>query len=616
MRLLPVARAGCIALLVGLSSGGDALAQITLVPDQSFSPDDSFIGNVGFAQTQERAQTFTVGFTGLLIEVQLRILQQQEGDLFFHLLPTQDGVPVEDLGLALASHVIPSGTVPGSVDVFFLDISASRVEVTEGQVLALVLGANTPEGGYSWFGQVSGTYDGGGAFERFVPSGTWTPSEGLSGEPVDLGFATLVAPPVYSHVTWPRDTAGCDDVGDLEACIVTGAAPGATIEIAADVVPAQSVRVDFPKSFTLRPAPGFTPVFQDLFSLTALGGDQDVSVVIEDLTFERASLRAQQGGAGTFEAIFRRNVLQGPDSSGSAIQVTSGNTTPPYGPIRFVVEDNEIDVDVEPNATVSAISVSGFQADGNTGAIHRNRIHQIGGNASRAIRIGVTDVTLEVDVVGNQISGAGYNVGISLAQSGAAASTTALIANNTVSGQVNFSGGPSAISLITGTGSADLTVVNNTLAFNENGLLMGANPDPSATANAVVANNIFVFNDEDGIDLTDFAGEIINEFNLVFGNGSNQFTPGPGTLFVDPLFLAMDDLSLQSDSPARNAGSNARVPDDLIEDLTGGPRIVDGVVDMGAFEVPEPSGAAAALAAALALAGMRALGPRAGRARV
>jgi hypothetical protein len=100
----------------------------------------------------------------------------------------------------------------------------------------------------------------------------------------------------------------------------------------------------------------------------------------------------------------------------------------------------------------------------------------------------------------------------------------------------------------------------------------------------------------------------------VFGNGSNTFTPGPGTLFVDPLFVAMDDLSLQDGSPARNAGSNAWVPIEVVEDIAGNPRIVDGVVDIGAYELPEPAGGVVVCAALLSLAGARSRARRTGRA--
>lgn len=38
----------------------------------------------------------------------------------------------------------------------------------------------------------------------------------------------------------------------------------------------------------------------------------------------------------------------------------------------------------------------------------------------------------------------------------------------------------------------------------------------------------------------------------------------------------------RAESPVRNGGSNAQVPDDLTADLAGGPRIVGSSVDIGA----------------------------------
>jgi hypothetical protein len=48
---------------------------------------------------------------------------------------------------------------------------------------------------------------------------------------------------------------------------------------------------------------------------------------------------------------------------------------------------------------------------------------------------------------------------------------------------------------------------------------------------------------------------------------------------------ADDNLRLQLTSPAIDAGNNAVVPSGVTTDLDGNPRIVNGVVDMGAYEV-------------------------------
>src|SRR5690606_19231056 len=157
-----------------------------------------------------------------------------------------------------------------------------------------------------------------------------------------LALLLLAAPAVRAAVvTWPLGPPPCDDIEDLETCILLGAAPGDTIEIAADAIPAQSVAVSPGKSFTLRPAFSFTPVFADFSSIFAAGGDEDVTVVIEGITIERGNIRLVQGGAGTFDVTIRHNTILQTSTFNNAISVSSGNTAPPYGPTLFRVEDNE-----------------------------------------------------------------------------------------------------------------------------------------------------------------------------------------------------------------------------------------------------------------------------------
>jgi len=62
-------------------------------------------------------------------------------------------------------------------------------------------------------------------------------------------------------------------------------------------------------------------------------------------------------------------------------------------------------------------------------------------------------------------------------------------------------------------------------------------------------------------------------------------TPNPGgtgNITNEPLFVSTNDFHLRPDSPAINAGNNAGVIG--TNDLDGSPRIIDGTVDMGAYE--------------------------------
>ena len=74
-------------------------------------------------------------------------------------------------------------------------------------------------------------------------------------------------------------------------------------------------------------------------------------------------------------------------------------------------------------------------------------------------------------------------------------------------------------------------------------------------------------------------------FNVTYSIINGGYT-GTGNLNQDPLFVdaANDDYALQASSPAVDAGSNAAVPVDITTDLAGFDRIINGTVNMGAFE--------------------------------
>ncbi len=62
--------------------------------------------------------------------------------------------------------------------------------------------------------------------------------------------------------------------------------------------------------------------------------------------------------------------------------------------------------------------------------------------------------------------------------------------------------------------------------------------------------------------------------------------PGEGNIDIDPMFVeaANGDYHLQASSPCIETGNNSAVPEGVIEDLEGNPRIIYGIVDLGAIE--------------------------------
>jgi hypothetical protein len=403
---------------------------------------------------------------------------------------------------------------------------------------------------------------------------------------VSLMFALLmlINLPSMALMNWPSGPAPCNVINDLESCI-NGVADGEIIEVRGNILPSQSSIVVSPaKSFTLRAADGFNPVFPSFTSLYFFGSDDDITVVIEGLTFEIGNFSARQGGQGTLDVTFRNNVVE--DSTfRNAIEVSTGNTSPPYGPVIFLVEDNIINIEDE---VVSGISIGSFLGTGNLGVIANNRITASNTGQAAAISVyGSSNSSFFVDVIGNEISGQNFNSGISLRLNGTGGFLTARAINNVISGQSNVAGRPAGIALSnnsSGFGHANFEVINNTLAFNERGISYGGRDDLGATSNAIFLNNVIAFNSLTGISLSDFEATTNNDFNLVFGNASNNYTPGSNDIEQDPLFVGGTNLRLQSLSPALNKGLNSALPDYIVTDIDGEMRIHQEVVDVGAYE--------------------------------
>lgn len=392
--------------------------------------------------------------------------------------------------------------------------------------------------------------------------------------------AGLSAAPL-SAATWP--SGGCP--GTLQQCI-DAAAPGDVIEIATNGPIAESPQVN-DKSLTLRPAAGFAPVFASPNSIFVFGGDAAATNVVEGMTIANGRLVAVQGGEGAFDVTFRDNVILDTFSFGSAIEVRSGNTQPPYGPVSFDVSGNRITVDgFAAGDQIGAISAGSFESDAG-GRIAGNVIVQTGESTQNAV-IGAYSGAhaLTVDILANDIGGQGFNNGISLFQFAPGGSITARVINNLVrGGQIDVAGQPGGIGLNVSQGAGVFTVVNNTIANGESGISVSARLDLGATLSGVLANNIVAGHSGYGMGIADdLAGSFVNHHNLVFGNADDYFTPGPGTLTVDPQFVGANDFHLQSSSPARQAGDDAAVPADITGDLDGARRIQGSAVDLGAYE--------------------------------
>ncbi|MEM7232106.1 MAG: hypothetical protein AAF517_08030 [Planctomycetota bacterium] len=162
----------------------------------------------------DKAQTFTVGFSGTLARVDLFVEKGSErDDLIFDIRPTDDaGVPMNNDELVLASRVISPEEVAAAVDgVLKIELDDDAFDVEAGDVLAISLRTGT--GFFSWIG--GGEYDRGGRFFRRPPIGFPEWSDDGAGQ--DFGFRTYVSVGPHDDTTFLRsdaDGSGSVDITD------------------------------------------------------------------------------------------------------------------------------------------------------------------------------------------------------------------------------------------------------------------------------------------------------------------------------------------------------------------------------------------------------------------
>ena len=172
----------------------------TSLLDQSFVPSDSaaYQGNIIYRPLDgdyvNQAQTFTVGITGQLTDIQVLIEGfSQTADLVVDVRPTVNGLPVSDDSAILGEVAIPASEIPGFPFTFVnFDFYSRNIHVTTGDELAVVLriDKSSQGGDYSWRGDTGDKHTSGVAYTRGSSYDWFAPtSDGLT---VDYGFKTFV----------------------------------------------------------------------------------------------------------------------------------------------------------------------------------------------------------------------------------------------------------------------------------------------------------------------------------------------------------------------------------------------------------------------------------------
>jgi hypothetical protein len=212
--------------------------------------------------------------------------------------------------------------------------------------------------------------------------------------------------------------------------------------------------------------------------------------------------------------------------------------------------------------TVTNSTISGNSSSVNGGGIYKTNL-------------GMLTVTSST-ISGNSANGDGggiLSIGIST------------VTNSTISG--NSANGSGGGVLYSGNGTVEMT--NSTISGNSANFGGGIFYTGGTFGTLKVTNSIVWGNSSS--QLINDSGTVSVTFSIVQGGFG-----GTGNLDADPMFVAPvsfasapttdGDYHLRASSPAIDAGNNADIPPGITTDRDGGPRIVNGTVDMGAYESP------------------------------
>jgi hypothetical protein len=196
-----------ICISIGRMASGQAvqLDQIHAVP-----PNPNQANAYGLSSFTEAAQTFTVGVSGTLANIDVGLYRPSsafEGTIVVDISRVVAGVPDFSEAGVLARRTVSNSTIPvlSVFDVFTpvfslsVDFSDTSLNVTPGNTLAIILRPNTTGSDYyNWWANVAGgpSYAGGKFFQRQTSNGSITDA----GTQYDAHFRTFVLVPEPSSL--------------------------------------------------------------------------------------------------------------------------------------------------------------------------------------------------------------------------------------------------------------------------------------------------------------------------------------------------------------------------------------------------------------------------------
>ena len=392
---------------------------------------------------------------------------------------------------------------------------------------------------------------------------------------IALLLLLAAAPASAANREWPGP-APCNTT--LQACI-DASASGDRIRVGSEGPIDQNLSIV--RDLRLEVLPGYRPRLAPGRRIS-IGGNAALDVRVRGFIVERGSVAVQHTGSGALTLSLQDlDITAEPGREG--LRINAGGA----GPVGFTIENVAIAIDgaagTDARAALRIAHTGSGLLDGVIGFVQINA-RGLGTAAALAIDSGPGSASL--DVFGVRIDGTALAGGIAVT-----AGTGPLVINlvsNAVIGDGAGSDLATRAALRVDGGAAAVTVnaLNNTTVGTPRGLALVAGAGGLAGA---VQNHLASGHAVRGFDLP---STFPNRHNLAWNNGADLWTPGPGTLTVDPRLVDPWQPRLRADSPAIGAGDRSLL--DAVSASRGVPALdVDGLrrfkgtnaaLDIGAFE--------------------------------
>ncbi len=388
--------------------------------------------------------------------------------------------------------------------------------------------------------------------------------------------------------TWPG-VGPC--AGTLQACL-DGATAGDDILIATNVAIAENLTLS--KSLALEPSAGFAPRLAPGFGITGSpSGGANFNVAVRRLALTDARVDLTHSGSGTADIEIRGLTFTSTNTATAAGIRVSATLS---GAAVMRITENQLRVAV-PTLFDSAVKVE-FVGSNGAAMVDFNHVETVADAGGWGI---VADVTLgstaTVTIANNEVRGLYGRNAITVTEglfSSTPSTVTARVIGNAVVGRNRQGGG---ISHTINAGSINTQLLSNTAVdagFATSFSRWSGSPG-TGTITGVVENNLLAFSYR-GLSINpEFQAGVAENYNLLFGNDGNFYTPGANDVTADPLLRAINNPRLAQGSPAINAGHSSVTTAALTAaglgqlDTDGLRRVKASVVDIGAYEYGDVS---------------------------